>query len=48
MLADELDTYKGKGNIYVDDNIWKIQDLYKEEEVKKEEGRWRRWRSNIG
>ena len=24
---------------YVDNNIWKIQDLYKEEEVKKEEGR---------
>ena len=39
MLADELDTYKGKGNIYMNDNIWEIQDLYKEEEVKKEEGR---------
>ena len=24
---------------YVDNNIWEIQDLYKEEEVKKEEGR---------
>jgi len=31
MLADELDTYKGKGNIYMDDNIQKIQNLYKEE-----------------
>jgi len=38
MLADELDTYKGKGNIYVDNNIREIQDLYKEEEAKKEEG----------
>ncbi len=32
MLADELDTYKGKGNIYMDDNIQEIQDLYKEKE----------------
>ena len=39
MLADKLDAYKGKGNKYVDDNIWEIQDLYKEEEVKKEERR---------
>jgi len=39
MLANELDAYKGKGNIYVNDNIWEIQDLYKEEEVKREEGR---------
>ena len=40
MLADKLDIYKGKENIYVNDNIWEIQDLYKEEEeVKKEEGR---------
>ena len=39
MLADELDTYKEKGNIYINDNIQEIQDLYKEEEVKKEEGR---------
>jgi len=23
----------------MDDNIWKIQELYKEEEIKKEEGR---------
>ena len=38
MLADELDAYKGKGNIYVNDNIQEIQDLYKEEEAKKEEG----------
>jgi len=39
MLADELDAYRGKGNKYVDDNIQEIQDLYKEEEVKGEEGR---------
>ena len=39
MLADELDTYKEKGNIYINDNIQEIQDLYKEEEVKKKEGR---------
>jgi len=39
MLADELNAYKEKGNIYMDDNIWEIQDLYKEEEVKKKEGR---------
>ena len=38
MLADELDTYKGKGNIYVNDNIWEIQDLYKEEGRIKDEG----------
>ena len=24
MLADELDVYKEKGNLYVDDNIWEI------------------------
>ena len=39
MLADELDAYKEKENIYVDNNIQEIQDLYKKEEVKKEEGR---------
>jgi len=32
MLADELDRYKGKGNSYVDKNIWEIQDLYINEE----------------
>ena len=39
MLVDELNTYKGKGKIYIDDNIREIQDLYKEENVKKEEGK---------
>ena len=24
MLADELNTYKGRENSYVNDNIWKI------------------------
>ena len=42
MLADKLDAYKGKGNIYINDNIWEIQDLYKEEEVKKEGSRMRK------
>ena len=37
MLADELDAYKGRGNTYVDDNIQEIQNLFKEEENKKEE-----------
>ena len=39
MLADELDTYKERGNIYVNDNIQEIQDLFKEEESKKEKGK---------
>jgi len=32
MLADELDKYKKRGNSYVDNNIWEIQDLYINEE----------------
>ena len=39
MLADKLDTYKGRGNSYMDDNIQEIQELYKEEELKKEGSR---------
>jgi len=39
MLADELDAYKERGNKYIDVNIWEIQDLYKEEGVKREERR---------
>ena len=39
ILANELDKYKERGNSYMDDNIWEIQELYKEEEIKKEEGR---------
>ena len=40
MLADELDRYKERGNTYVDENIWEIQELYiSEEQQKKEEGR---------
>jgi len=38
-LADELDQYKGKGNSYVDANIREIQEIYMDEEVKKEGGR---------
>ena len=37
MLADELDRYKGRGNDYVDMNIKEIQELYMEEEAKKED-----------
>jgi len=32
MLADKLDRYKGRGNSYVDENIWEIQNLYSNEE----------------
>jgi len=35
MLADELDTYKGRGNKYVENNIKEIQELYKVEEDKR-------------
>ena len=36
ILVDKLDTYRGKGNSYVDDNIQKIQELYRKKELKKE------------
>jgi len=39
MLADELDYYKKKGNKYIDDNIWEIQELYMDEETKKKKGK---------
>ena len=38
-LADELDRYKGKGNSYVEKNIQKIQEIYMDEEMKREGGR---------
>jgi len=38
-LADELDWYKGKDNSYVETNIQEIQELYMEEEMKREGGR---------
>ena len=38
MLADEMDCYKGKSNEYVDNNIKEIQELYIEEEKKKDKG----------
>ena len=41
MLADELDAYREKGNQYVDDNIQKIQELYKNEEQEKESNKGR-------
>ena len=39
MLADELDTYEGRENKYMNDNIQEIQKLYKEKGIKREEGR---------
>ena len=39
MLADELDQYKGKGNSYMEENIWEIQELYIKEENGEEKGR---------
>ena len=36
MLADKLDHYKERGNKHVDDNIWEIQKLFINEEMKKE------------
>ena len=38
MLADELDQYKGKGNSYVEENIWEIQELYIKEGNREEKG----------
>ena len=35
-LANELDDYKDKGNKYMDDNIWEIQELYKNKEQRRE------------
>ena len=35
MLSDELDTSSGWGNQYVDDNIKKIQELYKDRDQTK-------------
>ena len=39
ILANELDHYKGKDNRYVDNNIQEIQELYVDEEMKKEKGK---------
>jgi len=41
MLADELDAYSKQENQYVDNNIRKIQDLYKNKEKKKESNKRR-------
>ena len=38
MLANKLDIYKGKENAYMEDNIWEIQELFKDKESKKERG----------
>jgi len=37
MLADELDEYKGQENQYVNENIQKIQDLYRDKKQKRSE-----------
>ena len=39
MLANKLDHYKERDNRYVNNNIWEIQELYMNEEMKKEEGK---------
>ena len=38
MLANKLNVYKERGNSYVNDNIWEIQELYKDEEQKEDKG----------
>jgi len=38
MLADELDIYKGRGDKYVKNNIKEIQELYKVDEDKRNQG----------
>ena len=35
MLANELDRYKGQENIYVDENVQEIQELYIDKEQKR-------------
>ena len=40
-LADELDTYSRRENQYVNDNIKKVQELYKDMEQKKESSKGR-------
>jgi len=37
-ISDSMNAYKRKGNIYVEDNIKEIQELFKDEESKKERG----------
>jgi len=39
MLANKLDQYKGKSNIYIKKNIQEIQELYMNKEKEKEEGK---------
>ena len=39
MLANELDKYKGWENQYVNENIWEIQDLYRDKEQNRSEER---------
>ena len=39
ILANKLDNYKEWGNQYIDDNIQEIQELYKDREQKKKNGK---------
>ena len=39
MLDNKLNQYKEKDNKYIDNNIWEIQKLYIDEEMKKKEGK---------
>ena len=39
ILADKLDRYKERGNNYMNENIWEIQQLYIDEEIPKKETR---------
>ena len=35
MLADELDKERGQGTHYVNDNLWEIQDIYRDKKQKR-------------
>ena len=39
MLDNKSNKYKEKDNKYIDDNIYEIQEIYIDEEIKKEEGK---------
>ena len=41
MLADKLDIYSGQENQYMNDNIWEIQELYKDMGQKKKSNKER-------
>ena len=45
MLADKLDSCKERGNTYMDRNIKKIQELYKEEEKEQKKMEKKKYRT---